>query len=73
MPGKPTASLSHIVEMRLTDQGDDQVINGSHDFCRVANRHAGSIFFEGNIEPIMQSSFNAPMGAPGRCLHDSNW
>src|ERR1700693_5306998 len=43
MTGKPTPRLSGILEFGLADQGDHQVVDRSHHFASMANRHPRGI------------------------------
>jgi hypothetical protein len=63
MSREKTSGLSSICKASLTDQGEDKIINIRHHSCAIANDKSGSIFFKGNIAPIMGTSFNSPMSA----------
>ena len=43
------------------DQSDHKIINGSHHFASIANRHTRGIFLERHITSVVQSNFNPPM------------
>jgi hypothetical protein len=37
---KPSASLSGIMEFCLFDERQNQIVDASHNFCKIVNRHA---------------------------------
>ena len=49
MSSEPTTTLGSIVEARLANESQDEVIEGSHDLACVSNGHARGIFFQGEI------------------------
>ena len=53
MSCKPAPSLGGIVEASLSDESQNQIIDRSHDLACVSDRHAGSVFLEGNIAAIV--------------------
>ncbi len=63
MRSEPPPGLSSILEICLIDQSDHKIINGSHHFASVANRHTRGIFLERYIPSVVQSCFNPPMFA----------
>ncbi len=60
-----TAGLSGIVVTKALDQSDNQVVNSCQNASSNANSHTSGILKEGHITAIVQSGFNAPMGASG--------
>src|SRR4030095_5470489 len=63
MSSDPSSSLCSIVEFGLSDQGQDQIMDRSHDLACVSNSHANRIFFQGEIAAVMQNSFDAPVSS----------
>jgi hypothetical protein len=63
MSSKITSGLSSILEFRLSDESNHEIIDGGYDLSHVAHRHMRSIFFEGHIAATMESSFDASMGS----------
>src|SRR5512145_1032255 len=61
MSREPSSSLGSIVELGLSNERQDQGIEASHDFSRVADGHPCSIFFQSHVAAIMRAGFNAPM------------
>ena len=53
MSSEPTTSLGGIVETSLSDESQNEVIEGSHHLACVANSQAGGIFLEGEITAIV--------------------
>ena len=53
MGGEPSSSLGGILEFGLGEAGENQIVNGSHDFASISNRHAGCLFFHPNSAPVM--------------------
>ncbi|MCC6300752.1 MAG: hypothetical protein IT314_15800 [Anaerolineales bacterium] len=52
MGGEPASGLGGIVEIDLADEGENEILEGSHDDGRVAGGHASRIFVQGNIATI---------------------
>jgi hypothetical protein len=64
MTRKPTSSLSGNLEIRLSDESQDEIVERSHDLGGTADSHASGIFSQGDIAAVAQTCLNAPMSAP---------
>ena len=53
MSREPTSGLGSIVEASLSDESQNQIIDGSHDFASISNSHTGSIFMQGDIAAVV--------------------
>ena len=53
MSSEPATSLGSIVKASLSDESQNEIIDGGHDLACVSNGHAGGIFLEGDIAAIM--------------------
>jgi len=49
MSREPAPSLGSIVEARLADESQNEIIDRSHDLACVSNGHVRGIFPQGNI------------------------
>ena len=61
MTGKPATSFGSVGISSSFDQGDHQVMDGSHNTTDSCFGHTSSIFLEGYITAIVESSFDEPM------------
>ena len=62
MSSKPASSSGSIFEFCLESESDHQIVDGGHDFSRIAHGHSSGIFMEGHVAAAVQSGFNAPVG-----------
>ena len=60
---KPPACLNGIMKLSLFDECQSQIVDASHNLCKVANRHSGSVFFQSNIASVVRACFDTPMSA----------
>ena len=63
MCGKAPPGLGGIVEVCLTDQSQNEIIDRSHHFSGLADRHSSGIFLEGHVAAIVQTRLDPPMSA----------
>jgi len=61
MGSKAASSLSGIVEIGLAHEGENEIIEGSHDFAHSARGHASGIFLQCEIAAVMETGFDAPV------------
>ena len=60
MTGKPTSPFGSILKPSPLDKPEEQVVNGCQYSSCPSLGHASSIFPEGNVSAIMQTSFEPP-------------
>ena len=51
------------MEIRLSDERQDEIIDASHNLGGIPDCHASGVFSQGDIPAVMQPCLNAPMRA----------
>jgi hypothetical protein len=62
MTCEPSSGMSGIGKLCLPNQYQREIVDGSHDISCLTDGHASRIFFQSDIQAIMQAGFNPPMG-----------
>ena len=63
MCSEPSSGLGSIVELGLSDQSQNQIIEASHDVAGVANGHASRILLHRHIASVVQTGLDAPVSS----------